>query len=218
VAELSASIAHEINQPLAAIVANAQTCQVWLSGDNPKLGRARVAVDRIARDATAAAEVVRRIRALFKKTAPEKVPLQINQVIEEVWRLLQSEMKRSGVLAVLDLDQHLRPTTADRIQIQQVLMNLIRNGAEAMKATDGPRRLIVRSRQVEGGILVEVCDSGPGIRDKEKAFEPFHTTKQGGMGVGLAITRSIVQAHEGELWARDNVPQGTIFAFTLPGS
>jgi PAS domain S-box-containing protein len=218
VAELSASIAHEINQPLAAVVTSAQACQAWLSVDSPNVARAKVAVDRIIRDVTAAADVVRRVRALFKKAAPEKALLQINEVIEEVWCLMQSEMNRRGILAELDLAQHLPPTAADRIQIQQVLMNLMRNGAEAMEAADGPRCLVVRSRQVESGILVELCDSGPGIRDKEKAFEPFQTTKPNGMGVGLAISRSIIEAHEGELWARDNQPHGTILAFTLPKS
>jgi PAS domain S-box-containing protein len=218
VAELSASIAHEINQPLAAIVANAQACQAWLSADSPNIARAKVAVDRIIRDTTAAADVVRRIRALFKKAAPEKALLQINGVIEEVWRLLQSEMNRRGVLAELDLAEHLPPTAADRIQVQQVLMNLIRNAAEATEASDGPGQLIVRSRHVDGKIMVEVCDSGAGIADKEKVFEPFYSTKQSGMGVGLAISRSIIRAHEGELWARDNLPRGTIFAFTLPTS
>jgi PAS domain S-box-containing protein len=216
VAELSASVAHEINQPLAAIIANAQTCQTWLSGENPNLARARVAVERIVRDASAAAEVVRRIRALFKQSAPEKSQLQINEVIEEVWRLLQSEMSRRGVLAELDLAQQLPPVAVDRIQVQQVLVNLIRNAAEAMEALDGPKQLIVRSRHVDGRIVIEVCDSGPGLADKEKAFEPFYSTKQDGMGVGLSISRSIIQAHEGELWARDNAPRGTIFTLTLP--
>jgi PAS domain S-box-containing protein len=216
VAELSASIAHEINQPLAAIVSNAQTCQAWLSADSPNIARAKVAVDRIIRDATAAADVVRRIRALFKKAAPDKALLQTNEVIAEVARLLQSEMNRRGVVVELDLAEHLPPTAADRIQVQQVLMNLIRNGAEAAEASDSPGRLIVRSRHVEGRIKVEVCDSGAGIADKEKVFEPFYSTKQHGMGMGLAISRSIIQAHEGELWARDNAPRGTIFAFTLP--
>jgi PAS domain S-box-containing protein len=216
VAELSASIAHEINQPLAAVVANAQTCQTWLSGSSPNVARARAAVDRIVRDATAAAEVVRRIRALFSQAAPEKSQLQINEVIEEVWRLMQNEVNRRGIAAEFDLAKLLPPTAADRIQVQQVLLNLMRNGTEAMEGLDGPKRLIIRSRHVDGRIVVEVCDSGPGLADKEKAFEPFYSTKPKGMGVGLAVSRSIIQAHEGQLWARDNPPRGTIFAFTLP--
>jgi PAS domain S-box-containing protein len=216
VAELSASIAHEINQPLAAIVANAQTCQTWLSGENPNLARARVAVDRIVRDATAAAEVVRRIRALFTHAAPDKSQLQMNEVIQEVWQLLQSEISRRSVLGELDLAQQLPPIAADRIQIQQVLVNLIRNAVEAMEASDDPKQLVVRSRHVDGRIVVEVGDTGPGLSDKERAFEPFHSTKRDGMGVGLSISRSIIQTHEGELWASDNAPRGTIFTLTLP--
>jgi PAS domain S-box-containing protein len=216
VAELSAAVAHEINQPLAAIIANAQTCQTWLSGESPNIARARVAVDRIVRDATAAAEVVRRIRALFKQAALEKFQLQSNEVVEEVWRLLQNEMNQRGILAELDLAQQLPPTAADRIQIQQVLINLIRNAADAMEAPDSPKRLVIRSRHVDGRIVIEVCDSGPGLTEKERAFEPFYSTKPNGMGVGLTISRSIIQAHDGQLWARDNAPQGTIFAFTLP--
>ena len=216
VAELSASIAHEINQPLAAVISSAQTCQTWLSGSSPDIARARAAVDRIVRDATAAAEVVRHIRALFKQVAPDKSQLQINEVIDEVWRLLQNEMDRRGILAEFDLARMLPPTAADRIQVQQVLLNLMRNGIEAMEGQDDPKRLIVRSRHVDGSIVVEVCDSGPGVADKEKAFEPFHSTKQNGMGVGLVISRSIIQAHEGELWVRDNTPRGAIFTFTLP--
>jgi len=216
VAELSASIAHEINQPLAAIVSNAQTCQTWLAGDTPNIERARIAVDRIVRDATAAADVVRRTRALFKRATAEKSLLHINEVIEEVWRLLQNEMVRRGILAELDLAQQLPPTVADRIQIQQVLVNLMRNAAEAMETSDSSKQLTVRSRHVDGMIVVEVCDCGSGLTDKENVFEPFYSTKQNGMGIGLAICRSIIQAHDGELSARDNAPRGTIFAFTLP--
>jgi C4-dicarboxylate-specific signal transduction histidine kinase len=216
VAELSASIAHEISQQLAAVVANAQTCQSWLSGESPNIGRARVAVDRIVRDATAAAEVVRRVRALFRQAAPEKTQLQINEVIEEVWRPLHDEMNRRRIRAELDLAPQLPTTAADRIQIQVVLINLIRNGAEAMEASGLPKRLVVRSRYVDGRIIVEVCDFGSGLPDKDKAFEPFYSTKQNGMDIGLAISRSIVEAHEGELWARNNTPCGTIFTFALP--
>jgi PAS domain S-box-containing protein len=216
VAELSASVAHEINQPLAAVISSAQTCQTWLSGSSPNIARARAAADRIVRDATAAAEVVRHIRALFKQAAPDKSQLQINEVIDEVRRLLQNEMDRRSILAEFDLAQMLPPTAADRIQVQQVLLNLMRNGIEAMEGQDDPKRLIVRSRHIDGSVVVEVCDSGPGVADKEKAFEPFHSTKQNGMGVGLAISRSIIQAHEGELWVRDDTPRGAIFTFTLP--
>jgi PAS domain S-box-containing protein len=217
VAELSASIAHEINQPLTGIVASAQTCQTWLSGDNPNLPRARAAIERIIRDGNAAADIIRRIRALFKQTAPAKASLHINEVIHEVGRLSQDELNRRGVSMELDLAPALPPLLADRIQIQQVLLNLIRNGAEAMEDTNSDeRRLIVRSRSGDGCIVVEVSDFGPGLTHPDKIFEPFYSTKENGLGVGLAISRSIVQAHGGVLRAYDNQPQGTIFWLTLP--
>jgi PAS domain S-box-containing protein len=217
VAELSASIAHEINQPLAGIVASAETCQTWLSGDNPNLPRARAAIDRIVRDGNAAADIIRRIRALFRQTPPVKASLHINEVIDEVRRLAQDELNRRGISIETELTQGLPPASFDRIQIQQVLLNLIRNGAEAMEAANKPdKRVIVRSRCTEEWIVVEVCDHGPGLADPDKVFEPFYTTRQNGMGIGLAISRSIAQAHGGALCARDNQLQGTVFSLTLP--
>jgi PAS domain S-box-containing protein len=217
VAELSASIAHEINQPLAGIVASAETCRAWLSGDNPNLPRALAATDRIIRDGNAAADIIRRIRALFKQMEPVKTSLHINEVIGEVRRLAQDELNRRGVLIETDLAQALPPVLADRIQIQQVLMNLIRNGAEAMEDANGQiKRLVVRSHREDGSIAVEVCDHGPGLMHPEKAFEPFYSTKQNGLGVGLGISRFIAQAHGGALRVRDNQPRGTVFALTLP--
>jgi hypothetical protein len=217
VAELSASIAHEINQPLAGIVASAQTCRTWLSGDNPNLPRAQAAIERIIRDGNAAADIIRRIRALFKQTAPTKTPLNINAVIEEVGRLAQHELSRRGVSIELELTQALPVVPVDRIQIQQVLVNLIRNGAEAMEnANSDPKRLIVRSHCTDGCVVLEVCDFGPGLTHPDKAFEPFYSTKRDGLGVGLAISRSIIHAHGGVLHSRDNQPQGTTFWLTLP--
>lgn len=217
VAELSASIAHEINQPLLGIVVSAQACQTWLAGDNPNLPRARAAIERIIRDGNAPADIIRRIRALFKQTPPEKTSLQINEVIDQVRRLAQDELNRRGVSIELELTPALPPVLADRIQVQQVLMNLIRNGAEALEdANDHDKRLIVRSQRVDEFIVVEVCDHGPGLTHPEKVFEPFYSTKQNGLGVGLAISRSIVQAHGGVLRARENQPQGAIFSLALP--
>jgi PAS domain S-box-containing protein len=217
VAELSASIAHEINQPLAGIVASAQTCRTWLSGDSPNLPRARAAIERIIRDGNAAADIIRRIRALFKQTPPAKTSLHINEVIDEVRRLAQDELNRRSVSIELDLTQPLPPVLADRIQIQQVLMNLIRNGAEAMEVENNPAKgLIVRSHCADGFIIVEVCDYGPGLKHPEKVFEPFYSTKQNGLGVGLAISRSIVQSHGGVLQVRDNQPRGAVFSLSLP--
>ena len=217
VAELSASIAHEINQPLAGIVASAETCRTWLSGDKPNLPRARAAIERIIRDGNAAADIIRRIRALFKHMAPAKTLLSINEVIDEVRRLAQDELSRRGVSIELELTQALPAVLAERIQIQQVLLNLIRNGAEAMEDSNiGAKRLIVRSQSTDGTIVVEVCDHGLGLTQPEKVFEPFYSTKQNGLGVGLAISRSIVQAHGGVLRVRQNQPQGTVFSLALP--
>jgi PAS domain S-box-containing protein len=217
VAELSASIAHEINQPLAGIVASAETCRTWLSGDAPNLPRAQAATARIIRDGNAAADIIRRIRALFKQTAPAKTALHINEVIDEVRRLAQDELNRRGVTMELELALDLPAVLADRIQIQQVLMNLIRNGAEAMEGESGDaKRLIVRSQCADDSIVVKVCDHGPGLTHPEKVFEPFYSTKPDGLGVGLAISRSIVQAHGGVLRAHANQPHGTVFSFTLP--
>jgi PAS domain S-box-containing protein len=217
VAELSASLAHEINQPLAGIVASAETCRTWLSGGNPNLARALAAIERIIRDGNAAADIIRRIRALFRQMPPMKASLDINDVIDEVRRLAQHELNNRGVSIETDLTQDLPTAYFDRIQIQQVLMNLIRNGAEAMEVSNSrDKRLIVRSRRADGWVLVEVCDHGPGLTHPEKVFEPFYSTKESGMGIGLAISRSIVQAHGGVLRARDNQPQGTVFSLTLP--
>jgi C4-dicarboxylate-specific signal transduction histidine kinase len=217
VAELSASIAHEINQPLAGIVASAQACRTWLAGDNPNVPRARAAIERIIRDGNAAADIIQRIRGLFKQTAPAKTSLHINEVIDEVRRRAQDDLNHRGVLIELDLTQGLPAVLADRIQIQQVLMNLIRNGVEAMEDPDGhAKRLIVRSQCADGCIIVEVCDYGSGLAHPEKVFDPFYSTKPNGLGVGLAISRSIVQAHGGALRVRDNQPQGAVFSLTLP--
>jgi len=217
VAELSASIAHEINQPLAGIIASAETCRTWLSGDNPNLPRARAALARIIRDGNAAADIIRRIRALFRQMAPAKTFLHINEVIDEVKRLAQDELNRRGVTIETALAKDLPAASFDRIQIQQVLMNLIRNAAEAMENTsDDAKRLMVRSQCKDGSVIVEVCDHGPGLAHPDKAFEPFYSTKQNGLGVGLAISRSIAQAHGGTLLVRNNQPQGTVFSLTLP--
>jgi PAS domain S-box-containing protein len=217
VAELSASLAHEINQPLAGIVASAETCRTWLSGDNPNLPRARAAIERIVRDGNAAADIIRRIRSLFRQTPPAKAWLQINEVVDEVRRLAQEDVNRRGASIEMDLTQASPAVLADRIQIQQVLMNLIRNGAEAMEAANiHAKRLIVRTQCTDRCIIVEVCDHGPGLTQPEKVFEPFYSTKPNGLGVGLAISRSIVQAHGGTLRVRDNQPQGTVFSLSLP--
>jgi PAS domain S-box-containing protein len=218
VAELSASIAHEINQPLAAVVANGEACESWLSTDPPNLERARLAVQRIIRDGNSAAEVVQQTRALFKQEAPSKVPLDMNEVIGEVLRLVSNEVLRKGIGIETDLEDNLPGTSADRVQMQQLLVNLVHNAIEAMEGTTGrPKLLFLRSRQNGAAtMLIEIRDYGCGLEDPERIFEPFFTTKEKGMGMGLSICHSIIEAHEGQLWANSIRDEGTTFSFTLP--
>ncbi|MDB5774838.1 MAG: hypothetical protein JWP38_971 [Herbaspirillum sp.] len=218
IAELSASIAHEINQPLAAVIASSQACRQWLAATPPNFQKAQLSADRIVRDANAAAEVVQRIRALFKQTLPTKVPLDFNQVITDVLRLLFEEIAGKGLNVAVDLDDGLPSVQADRIQMQQTMVNLVRNAIDAMDNVRGrPRLLAIRStRQADATILIEIRDHGVGIMDAGKLFEPFFTTKKEGMGMGLSICRSIIEAHDGRLWASENVDYGATFKFTLP--
>jgi len=217
VAELSAAIAHEINQGLAAVVANGHALRRWLSSVSPNLERARLIAERIIRDGNSAADVVRRIRALFKQEAPTKVPLDVNEVIAEVLRLSGDKVRRKSSYVETDLEENLPMTLADRIQIQQVIINLVHNAIESMEdVTNRPRLLSIRSRRDATNIIVEIRDYGRGLENAEKIFEPFFTTKENGMGMGLAICRSIVEAHDGRLSATTSEKQGTTFCFTLP--
>jgi PAS domain S-box-containing protein len=218
VAELSASIAHEINQPLGAVVANGDACEMWLSTVPPNLERARLAVQRIVRDGNAAAEVIHRIRALFKQALPNKAVLDMNDVIAEVIRLASNEIQRKKIKIETDLAIDLPLTSADRVQMQQLMINLVQNAIEAMETVvDHPKLLTLRSRRSDAEtILIEVCDHGSGLENADRVFEPFLTTKEKGMGMGLSISRSIVDAHEGSLWATQNKDQGTTFSFTIP--
>src|SRR3984885_3777544 len=218
-AELSASIAHEVNQPLAAVVANSHACQHWLSAEPPNLQRARVTMERIGRDANAAAGVVSRIRALFKHAASNRASVNLNEVIIEVCQLIRDDVTAKTIRIETELDRNLSPTLADRVQIQQVLVNLIRNAIDAVgSGTGSPKSLLIRSRRAEmNEVLVEVRDDGSGVDDVDRIFEPFFTTKENGMGMGLAICRSIIEAHDGHLRATKNEPRGTTLTFTLPG-
>jgi PAS domain S-box-containing protein len=218
--ELAASISHEVNQPLAAIIANAQACLRWLDREPPDLNAARRSVEWVIDDSNRANEVIGRVRLLAKKTDPEKVPLDINRVIREVLALVQRELTSHQASLRMELAPALPMIQGDRVQLQQVIINLVMNGAEAMQSvTDRPRELVIRSRQDETQqVLVSVTDCGVGIptENADRLFNPFFTTKSSGMGMGLSICRSIMEAHDGRLWATANVPFGAMFHFTLP--
>jgi len=217
VAEMSASIAHEINQPLASVVTNAHACQTWLSHDPPNLERAQATLDRIIRDGHSAAEVVRRIRALFKEAAPVKAPLDMNQIIAEVLRVLSDELRDNSIVVETELAADLPRIAGDHVQIQQTLINLVHNATEAMAGlTDRPKSLVLKSRRQGEELVIEVRDHGVGIKDPALVFEPFFTTKESGMGMGLSISRSIVEAHGGRIWATANEDAGTTFSVALP--
>jgi C4-dicarboxylate-specific signal transduction histidine kinase len=219
---LAASISHEVNQPLAAVVTNADACMIWLSSDPPNLEEARAAVDSIAREGTRASEVVRHIRAMFTKTAPERTKVQVNELIREVGRLVEGAALRNQVVLQTDLANHLAPTMGDRVQLQQVIVNLTLNGIEAMSDVTGrPRRLVIRSDMPNSEqVLVAVQDSGTGIdpNNQKRIFDAFFTTKAQGMGMGLSISHSIIESHGGRLWASSNSDYGATIQFTLPAA
>jgi PAS domain S-box-containing protein len=218
VGEFAAAIAHEINQPLAAVVMNGHACLRWLSAQPPGLAKAQEAAERIVRDGTEAGEVVRRIRALFKRAPFETAELNLNEVIAEVLHILSGETLKRRVEVEREFDGHLPAAIGDRVQLQQLVFNLLLNGIEAMDSIlDHPKKLFIRTT-LEGPetALVQIQDSGPGLEDPEKVFEAFFTTKTNGMGMGLAICRSIIEAHHARLWAASAEGTGTTFFFTLP--
>ena len=215
IAELSASIAHEINQPLASVVTASQACQTWLTNDPPNIERALTTLDRVVRDGHSAAEVVSRIRALFQQVSPAKEPLEVAAVVEEVLGVIAVESRDNSI--VVETDVQPAQVLADRVQIQQVLLNLAHNAIESMvDVPDGAKRIAIRSRREATEVLIAVSDQGCGLTDPAAVFEAFYTTKASGMGMGLAISRSIVEAHGGRLWASANQGIGTTFSFTLP--
>ena len=215
-AELSASIAHEVNQPLAAVVANSHACQRWLKSDPPNMERAQITVERIIRDANAAADVVSRIRALFRQDAAPRNDTVFSNVIAEARNLMAEEAARRRVRMDADVESNLPLVALDRVQVQQVLVNLIRNGMDAMSSIADNRVLAIRVRRMADVIQTEISDCGRGIQFPDKIFEPFFTTKEDGMGMGLAICRSIVESHGGRMWAENNQSHGATFIFTLP--
>lgn len=216
--EITASIAHEVNQPLAGAITNSSTCLLWLERDPPDVEEAREAASRSVKDATRAADIIRRIRMLFKKGSLQREPVDVNEVIREMIVLLAKEAERCSVSIRFDLAQDLPKVMADRVQLQQVVMNLMLNGVEAMKDTGGGE-LVVRSQLAENGhLLTSVSDAGVGVspQQAEQIFDPFFTTKPDGTGMGLTISRSIIESHDGRLWAIANSGRGTTFHFTLP--
>jgi NO-binding membrane sensor protein with MHYT domain len=220
--ELMASIAHEVNQPLAAVVTNAQACLRWLALETPHLDESRAAVERIVRDSNRASEVIQRIRALAKKSEPQMVALDINDVIREAISLERREMLSQRVSLRMELASALPPVLGDRVQLQQVVINLVMNAVEAMApVTDRPRDILIRSQRDDANeVVVAVRDSGMGIdsENADRLFNAFFTTKASGMGMGLSISRSIIVAHRGRLWASPNADHGATFQFSLPSN
>jgi NO-binding membrane sensor protein with MHYT domain len=218
-AELTASLAHEVNQPIAAIVTNANACVRWLAGDTPNLEEARAAAMRIVKDGTRAAEIISRIRLLFQKGTPQRELLDANEVIREMIDLLRSEVARYSISIRMELPANLPQVTGDRLQLQQVMMNIIGNSIDAMRDVDGTRELAIKSQRVENEqLMVSVSDTGVGLPPlhADQIFKAFFTTKLHGTGMGLSISRSIVESHGGRLWAADNSPRGASFHLTLP--
>jgi C4-dicarboxylate-specific signal transduction histidine kinase len=216
--ELTASLAHEVNQPIAAAVTNANTCLRWLTRDHPDLEEAREAASRIVKDATRAADIITRVRLLFKRGTPERELVDVNEVIREMIVLLRSEATRYNISVRTELAADLPQVTGDRVQLQQVLMNLIMNSIDAMKEVDGSRELAVKSQRTEKEeVLVSVSDTGVGLpaQQADQIFNAFFTTKPQGTGMGLSISRSIVESHGGRLWAAENSPRGASFHFAL---
>jgi C4-dicarboxylate-specific signal transduction histidine kinase len=218
--ELTASIAHEVNQPLAAIVASGDSCSAWLTNDPPNLDKARAAASRMIQAATQASEIVQRVRALFKKTTSMTASVNMNAVIEDTLSLVHHETERNKIFLRTELDPGVPSVSGDRVQLQQVILNLAMNGIEAVSGLDTePKRLMIRSTLSNTReLLVSVEDTGLGIEAEhaDRLFAPFFTTKQQGIGMGLPICRSIIEAHGGRLWVDRNEPRGAAFHFTLP--
>jgi C4-dicarboxylate-specific signal transduction histidine kinase len=217
---LTASIAHEINQPIGAAITYANAGLNWLSRQSPNLEEARRALGLVVESGVRAGEVIDRIRALVKKAPPQKDRVDVNEAVLQVIALTQSEMAKNAILVQMQLAESLPAVQGDRVQVQQVILNLLINAVEAMsEMSEGPRELLISTRETESeGVLVAVRDSGPGLAPEgvDRLFESFYTTKPGGLGMGLSICNSIIEAHQGRLWASANAPRGAVFQFTVP--
>src|SRR4029077_10937896 len=209
----------EVNQPIAAAVTDANTCLRWLARDQPDLEEAREAAARVVKDATRAAEIIARVRMVFKKGVAQRELVDVNELIREMIILLRNEISRQSIAVRTQLAEALPQIMGDRVQLQQVMMNLIMNSIDAMKDVDGPRELTINSRSAESEqVTVSVSDTGVGLpsQQAEQIFNAFFSTKAHGTGMGLRISRSIVESHGGRLWAVDNSPRGASFHLTLP--
>ena len=216
--ELTASLAHQVNQPIAAAVTSANSCIRWLAADVPNLEKARAAAARILKDGTRVAEIISRIRLLFQKRTQHLGLVDVNEVIEEMIALLRGEATRYSISVRTELEAELPPVMGDRVQLQQVMMNLMINSIDAMKAVDGTRELAIKPQRAENEhLLVSVSDTRVGLPpgQADQIFNTFFTTKPHGTGMGLRICRSIVESHGGRLWAADNSPRGASFYFAL---
>jgi C4-dicarboxylate-specific signal transduction histidine kinase len=217
---LTASIAHEINQPLSGIITNASTCLRMLSADSPNVDGAKETVRRTIRDGNRVSDVITRLRTLYSKKEPSPESMDLNEATREVTALSLSKLQRSGVILRHELADDLPLVVGDRIQLQQVILNLLRNAADAMGTTyDRPRELLIRTERDEGNqVRLSVKDSGVGFTPQtaDRIFEPFYTSKTDGMGIGLSISRSIIEAHHGRLWATPNDGPGATFSFAIP--
>jgi len=219
--ELTASLAHEVKQPIAAAITSADTCLRWLSRDQPDLEKARAAAARTAQDGRHASEIINRVRLLFEKDTLQRELVDLNEIIREMKTLLYSEATQFGVFVRTELAADLPQAMGDHVQLQQVLMNLMMNSIDAMKDVDGTRELTIQSQRGEHGeVLISVSDTGVGLptQQADKLFNAFFTTKPHGTGMGLRISRSIVELHGGRLWAAANSPRGATFQFTLPAT
>jgi C4-dicarboxylate-specific signal transduction histidine kinase len=217
--ELTASLAHEVNQPIAAAVTGASTCVRWLTRENPDLEEAREAALGVVRNARRAADIINRIRSTLKKGESKRQLVDINEVIREIIALLRNEAHSYTISIRTELDASLPKVVADPVQVQQVMMNLIMNGIDAMKDLDQTRELRISSQSAgDHELMISVSDNGVGLpRQKtDQIFDAFFTTKPNGIGMGLRISRTIVESHGGRLWAADNSPRGASFYFTLP--